>query len=235
MGMAIFERSGTFDPTVYGLVAGDVLQVICVGGGSSGDGVTGSPSNANLVNGITGGTSSFGSHVSSDDGYTIGTGGKSFATTGASNFAAYAAGGAGGYLPGIPMFGGNGGDGNGAPASGLGGQGGNSDVSPSQICNTRGNGNKGAGYGNAMNNQSTGAEVDAAGGNGYGAGGGGVAYTSSSKSLAGYGGDAGKFMLGTVILPTLDQIAVTVGTGGASVGANYASGRGADGVVIVTW
>ena len=235
MGMVIFERSGTFDPTVYRLVVGDVLQVICVGGGSSGDGVTGALSNATLVNGIAGGTSSFGSHVSSDDGYSIGTGGKSVATAGASSYAAYAAGGAGGYLPGVHMFGGNGGNGNGTPASGLGGQGGSSNASPSQFCNTRGNGNKGAGYGCAMNSQSTGAVVDGAGGNGYGAGGGGVAYTSSSKSIAGYGGDAGKFMLGTVILPNLYPIAVTVGAGGASVGADYASGRGADGVVIVTW
>lgn len=234
MGMVIFERSGTFDPTVFGLVAGDVLQVICVGGGSSGDGVTGALSDATLVEGIAGGTSAFGDYISSDDGYIIGHGGMSYAST-ESSYNAYSAGGAGGYLPGIPMFGGNGGNGNGTPASGLGGQGGSSDASPSQFCNTRGNGNKGAGYGRAVNNQLSGSGVSAAGGNGYGAGGGGVAYTSSKKSVAGNGGDAGKYMLGTVILPNLYQIAVTVGAGGASVGADYASGRGADGVVIVTW
>lgn len=233
MGMVIFERSGTFDPTVFGLVAGDVLQVICVGGGSSGDGVTGVGSKATKVSGIAGGTSAFGNYISSDDGYIMGRGGESHVSTDSTQHA-YSAGGAGGYLPGIPMFGGNGGYGFTTPASGLGGQGGYSNTSPSPLCNVRGDGNKGAGYGRAYATNSS--AVGGAGGNGYGAGGGGVAYLSNNDYVvSGNGGDAGKYMLGTVILPNLYQIAVTVGAGGASVGADYASGRGADGVVIVTW
>lgn len=36
MGMQIFESSGTFDPAVHGLKIGDVLQIVCVGGGGGG-------------------------------------------------------------------------------------------------------------------------------------------------------------------------------------------------------
>lgn len=36
MGLAIFEQSGVFDPTMYGLQAGDLIQVIAVGGGGGG-------------------------------------------------------------------------------------------------------------------------------------------------------------------------------------------------------
>lgn len=32
MGFALFESSGTFNPASYGLVIGDVLQVVAVGG-----------------------------------------------------------------------------------------------------------------------------------------------------------------------------------------------------------
>lgn len=38
MGLAIFEQSGSFDPTMYGLQAGDLIQVIAVGGGGGGGG-----------------------------------------------------------------------------------------------------------------------------------------------------------------------------------------------------
>lgn len=33
MGFVLFESSGTFNPSAYGLVPGDLLQVVCVGGG----------------------------------------------------------------------------------------------------------------------------------------------------------------------------------------------------------
>lgn len=36
MGMQIFEQSGTFDPKIHGLKIGDVLQIVCVGGGDGG-------------------------------------------------------------------------------------------------------------------------------------------------------------------------------------------------------
>lgn len=32
MGFALFESSGTFNPASYGLVVGDMLQVVAVGG-----------------------------------------------------------------------------------------------------------------------------------------------------------------------------------------------------------
>ena len=34
MGFALFESSGTFNPANYGLVVGDTIQVVAVGGGS---------------------------------------------------------------------------------------------------------------------------------------------------------------------------------------------------------
>ena len=37
MGMQIFESSGTFDPKTHGLKVGDVLQIVCVGGGDGGN------------------------------------------------------------------------------------------------------------------------------------------------------------------------------------------------------
>lgn len=36
MGMQIFEKSGVFDPAMWGLKAGDVVQVVVVGGGNGG-------------------------------------------------------------------------------------------------------------------------------------------------------------------------------------------------------
>lgn len=36
MAMIIFEQSGTFNPADYGLEVGDVLNIVCVGGGGSG-------------------------------------------------------------------------------------------------------------------------------------------------------------------------------------------------------
>ena len=38
MGMQIFEQSGTFRPADWGLKAGDIVQVIAVGGGGGGNG-----------------------------------------------------------------------------------------------------------------------------------------------------------------------------------------------------
>lgn len=33
MGYVLFTANGTFNPSDYGLVVGDVLNVVCVGGG----------------------------------------------------------------------------------------------------------------------------------------------------------------------------------------------------------
>lgn len=57
MGYVIFEQSGTFKPSDFGLVTGDTLQIVCVGGGASGC------ERHNAVAGNPGGASSFGSYV----------------------------------------------------------------------------------------------------------------------------------------------------------------------------
>lgn len=56
MGFALFTQSGTFNPSSYGLSAGDVVHVAAIGGG--GGGVKSYTSN---INGTQGGTTSFGS------------------------------------------------------------------------------------------------------------------------------------------------------------------------------
>lgn len=62
MGYVLFEQSGTFKPSDYGLVTGDPIQVVVVGGGGGG--------NVHLANGAgTSGTaSSFGSYFSAAGG-----------------------------------------------------------------------------------------------------------------------------------------------------------------------
>lgn len=57
MGYVIFEQSGTFKPSDFGLVPGDTIQVVCVGGGASGC------ERYNAIAGNPGGASSFGSYV----------------------------------------------------------------------------------------------------------------------------------------------------------------------------
>ena len=36
MGMVLFNKSGTFNPSDYGLSVGDQIQIVCVGGGGGG-------------------------------------------------------------------------------------------------------------------------------------------------------------------------------------------------------
>lgn len=207
MGMKIFESSGTFSPSSYGLSAGDVVDVICVGGGSSGVTATGTGTSAS----VSGGTSSFGSTVSSANGITMAKGG---AASGA-----ICGGGAGGYMPGISGYGGNGGTGSGATLCGMAGGVEGQCISP--WANPRGPGNKGAGGGTT--------NLYAPGGNGYGAGGGGLGSGSTGYG----GGDAGKIAFGSVVFESTSSITVTVGAGGV----NAASGNisGAPGVVLVFW
>lgn len=239
MGMVIFEQSGVFNPADWGLTAGCVLQVICVGGGAGGQYLT--------TNGAAGKTSSFGSYVAaSGANNTIGAAnGMGRGGNGTwSNSSGAAGGGAGGYLPGIPVYGGNGGDGlftsssttsmttKTAPSL-LGGKGvlrGDKDIpellSSLPFANlAAGKGNKGAGGGCGS------------GGNGYGAGGGGG--KANSTVGGGNGGNSGAITFGTVILASTEGIPVTVGTGGTGgvegIDPNNAGGNGAPGVVIVTW
>ena len=187
MGMKIYEASGTFSPADYGLQAGDVLDVICVGGGSSGMHYAGTPSTASAA----GGASSFGG-VSSASGPVMAKGEPYV-----SDVVARCGCGAGGYLPGVAFNGGNGGTGVGLS--------GTLEDKISPYCNPGGPGNRGAAGGNNV--------LFAPGGNGYGAGGGG--YGASGQTACS-GGDAGRIAIGSVVLDNTDPITVTVGTGGVN-------------------
>lgn len=218
--MILFETSGIFDPADYGLAVGDVLNVICVQGGQSG----GPYASGDCADG---GVSAFGSYASSDTGAVMGKGGtyKRSSTSGVSEGGC----GAGGYLPGVPLFGGNGSDAAGTiSVSGLAGCAKTVSAYLSPYCNPSGDGNKGATT--ASSEDAT--TASGAAGNGYGAGGGGIAM---DKNWAGKGGDAGKLSFTTVVLENMDSIPVTVGTGGVLTSNSYGSGKGAPGVVIVTW
>lgn len=207
MGMKIYESSGSFTPTDFGLKSGDTLDIICVGGGSSGVTYTSTVDSPS----VAGTASSFGSAVSSSTGVVMAKGGIADGLV--------SGGGGGGYLPGICGYGGNGGSGEGDTLCGMGGGYKGTCVSP--WANPRGPGNKGAGGGFS--------DYHAPGGNGYGAGGGGY-----GNSAGGYdGGDAGKISFGSVKLASTSAIAVTVGSGG--INAERGSISGAPGVVIVFW
>lgn len=75
MGYVLFESSGTFNPSTYGLVPGDTVQVIAVGGGGGGCGANGAQYNATSSRsrnggtaGAAGGASSFGNILSAAGG-----------------------------------------------------------------------------------------------------------------------------------------------------------------------
>lgn len=208
MGLKIYERSATFSPSSFGLKAGDILDVICVGGGSSGAYfASGSASES-----VAGGNSSFG-NISSANG-TIMAKGEMPTESGRVGC------GAGGYMPGVPFYGGNGG----YPI----GMAGTSQSPVSPYCNPGGNGNKGA-TGGYLPFVASG-QAFAPAGNGYGAGGGAARTTGNSIQN---GGDAGKIEFGSVVLANTNNISVVVGSGG--VNAGNSDQKGAPGVVIVFW
>ena len=49
MGMLLFDKSGTFVPSTYGLTAGDMLHIVAVGGGGSAGAAGGATSFGNLL------------------------------------------------------------------------------------------------------------------------------------------------------------------------------------------
>lgn len=255
MGMQIFEKSGTFKPADWGLGAGDMVQVICVGGGCSGDvTVITSSGKDQSIQGKSGGNSSFGNYVTAFGGsqldHTIcmGVGGCGEYDYNVNNGVVAAGGGAGGYMIGIPFYGGNGGNGNIAEhtttipitntlPSGLGGAGQLTPESNAYVFST------GLPYANVFTrNGNKGAEgTDANGGNGYGAGGsgGGRVFDTGTPEFT-HGGNSGQIMFGTVKLTSSNSITVTVGKGGTAntysdMHGTMSSGKGADGVVVVTW
>ena len=264
MGFVIFENSGTFNPSSYGLSVGDSINIICVGGGEPGNSVSlFANSSSACVSSIsygTGGASSFGSYLTAQGGSTSL---KSGMGTGGSGSCGQGGGGAGGWLPGVQIFGGNGGcaaasttapttlpDYYGHNPSGLGGIGGinyvNGITIPNPYANLRrySGGNKGSG--GSMG----------AGGNGYGAGGGGAAILTSHRVdgstyfyyADGMGGNSGELKIATVILSDTNGIPVSVGSGGLSshpttppnydystLSGYYEGGKGAAGCVAIFW
>lgn len=137
MGMRFFEESGMFYPKDYGLQAGDMIDLVLVGGG--GGGGTGTVATSGIGgNGGGSGFVVFKNHkltqADEDKGVavTIGAGGESDGAGGATAFGSiatadgasgqeglfpggnasiHAGGGAGGYIPGVKDWGGKGGTG----------------------------------------------------------------------------------------------------------------------------
>lgn len=219
MGMQIFEASGSFDPSARGLTAGDVIDVICVGGGASGayyyGGAT-SGEDGTYSASVSGDDSSIGT-ISSANGITMASGQTADSST-------TSGGGGGGYMPGIPMYGGNGGTGCGMS--------GTSGTVTSPYANPSGAGNKGATGGTGLSNSNN----NPPGGNGYGAGGGGLyvpRFSREENLRPTDGGNAGKIAFGSIVLQDTTALTVTVGSGGENSGNSGM--HGAPGVVIVFW
>lgn len=260
--MKIFEASGTFNPSDFGLSVGDMIQIICVGGGGSG-GCNYSMGNK-VVNGNAGTASAFGTIISAQGG----AGGNcSLAPSstvgqylaGSVNNVTGASGGGGGWYPGTVHCGGTG---IGASSSALdasaivanmttGGVGASENMPP--LCSTAmggGYGNKGyyaiagtgclggiGAEGGRMDTGAGGTQIYCSGGGaGYGAGGGAASFGGNGIAGA-IGGNSGEVKQTSYILSDLNEINVTVGTGGAYVGydSNIRSGKGANGCVCVFW
>lgn len=226
MPIKVYESNDVFVPSEHGLKVGDYVDLICIGGGASGDytyleQAAGGAYLFAVSDSVEGGESSFGSLFSSSSGYKMGIGGNGSITNDPITY--YGGHGAGGYLPGIPIFGGNGGSGNGLS--------GGTSIN-SQYINSSGPGNKGA-----TGKIST---YDGNGGNGYGAGAGahsigpkGETYIPPDSKHRSKGGDSGKLSIGSAKITSMDTIAVTVGRGG--INERDANQHGAPGVVIVCW
>lgn len=242
MGMTIFEQSGIFDPTRYGLGIGSVLHVIVVGGGESGGSSSSVDSGSN-----PGSNSSFGTFITALGGRYNGNTCMGYGGFGEQNSSgnSFGGGGGGGYLPGVPIYGGNGGSGSpydSLPA-GLGGAGGgitalrdirlstsSSNVTTgtmplvtgtvSSYANLRvasiGTHTKDRYYDMSGLREINTTSGTGACGNGYGAGGGGWGYKwSTTADSAGKGGNSGELKIGEIVLANANTIPVTVGLGGS--------------------
>ena len=227
MGFALFESSGTFNPANYGLVVGDTIQVVAVGGGRGGNG---SEYDSSVeVQGSNGGASSFGSFASAP-------GGNAVASTGVTT-----------PLSGGEANGSVGGDGEHGWGSILWHAG--SIWSPGLDCDllaciaahgAMGEIRNGGKTDLAENGEAYASSTTNAGGRGglgYGAGGGGGASASNRNNgaRAASGGKAGTIKIVAVKLANLKAISVTVGTGGAGGSAKANGGKGANGCVAVFW
>lgn len=254
MGFALFTTSGTFKPSDYGLVPGDVLSVVVVGGGGGGCGYDDSAVYG--VPGAAGGASSFGPYVTAAGGGSGNKVGQSLGGVGDDVHHA-GGGGAGGWYPGeqmvncpgfrgfligispaelmmSPSNGGCGGfcrpaytDADIVPTYGTSGGGGGA-ASPGSLAGVGGAGGTGLVSNNATQRDNY---ASGGGGAGYGAGGGGGGHRNFVH--AGSGGNSGIVTQKMVTLPSMSTIPVTVGAGG--VGGEVNGGAGAPGCVAVFW
>lgn len=259
MGFTIFESSGTFNPSDYGLKAGDQIHIVAIGGG-------GSPTNA-------GGTTSFGSYLSCPGGaaggalYYGGEGGwhpscpvnlspsipdivytdkmlpmncggvrtaQIFLSGSSSSLSTTEK-----YSPIISMYGGGFGDWETTLAV----------VHKGQKGNYHGIGGEGSTIYKTHNLKTS---IVAGGGSGYGAGGGGLKFEDGAVSSNAYymadkeakGGSHGVYKTYSLKLSNTNSIAITVGAGGASTKGTavkseshgyWISGAGAPGCVAIYW
>lgn len=240
MGYVLFTESGTFDPEVYGLYAGSVIQIAAIGGGAGGFG-TGC---------AAGQASSFGSILTapggvkpknSDEPGTLlegmwpGTQGPLYQARNNYNYYGLGSQGGPGWTPGeareylqpamSAIFATMGGDFQAGMFFWLG-------SAPLKQRNptTVPYGASCAYYRDDGGSYTYSYNYDGRGGKGYGAGGAGV-YTN-------IGGASGALRFASYILPNTDSIPVTVGNGG--IGGylretSYFSGGGARGCVAVFW
>lgn len=226
MGFALFESSGTFNPASYGLIVGDTIQVVAVGGGHGGNG---SDYSSGEVRGSNGGTSSFGSFVSAPGGNAVASAGVTPPLSGGDASGCMGSDGEHGWgstlwhtssiwSPGLDYdllayISANG-------AVGEIRNGGKTDLAEN-----------GEAYVNGVTTCAGGR-----GGLGYGAGGGGGASASNRKGAQpASGGKAGTVKIVSVELTNLKAISVTVGTGGAGGSSIANGGKGANGCVAVFW
>ena len=268
MGFILFTESGTFNPATYGLKAGDSLHVKVVGGGGGGGrggsssndshkGAAGSASSFGSVltaaGGLPGGPFSSQTFVK---GSNVGGRGGSGVYLGITYY--YAGTGGDGWMPGyhgtsgIPPF-------LLLPHS-IGGVStsvlsfdlateknrsymyANREFSYStQDTNYGGIAEANTmpyGHSGSVNGGSNNYKALSAGGVGYGAGGGTSLPTYGSYNLS-WGGSSGVIADANYVLPDTNEIAVTVGAGGAGYGYNpsdtYRGGGGANGCVAVWW
>lgn len=235
MGYILFTESGAFDPTVYGLYAGSVIQIAAIGGGAGGFGTGCAAGQASSFGSILTAPGGVKPKSAADpgtllDGMWPGTQGPLYEVSNGSYRYALGSQGGPGWTPGEareylqPAMS--------AVFTAMG------DYQAGVFCwigsaplkqrapTTVPYGAGCAYYVTSSRNY----QYDGRGGKGYGAGGAGV--------FENIGGASGALRFASYILPNTDSIPVTVGkggTGGYYTNASYFSGGGARGCVAVFW
>lgn len=262
MGMVIFESSGVFNPGKYGLSPGDLIQIVCVGGGASGAGA----GKGSYFPGSAGGASSFGSILSAAGGTAMSGGFTNILyvshdvnSNNVGVYDHYFAGwpGQGGWLPGVgalysfspsvivtegsmlscaPSYGKGATSWGGRCTAGTG---------TGTVTGTAGSymgvgsrGSAGSGYyANSDSGYHYYYAAGTGGSGGYGAAGpGGCCADKTYGVICAYGGNAGRIKTLDYAITSMAEIAVTVGAGGTASGSAVAAGgAGAPGCVAVFW